>query len=208
MQAKLSLIFLFCLAIHVPSINSQTASQTPLSADLARYYFASPETEIAARSDLDSALKHLSTLQNHINTGQQLFNALQSYENVQKIYQRHETYLRLRCSRNRKDAACASNAKLGSEVNAATAFLFPEILAIPEAQLQAFHAAEPGLKPYQFALEDIRHDSAHMLPGAEETFLDRLQPEIADWQYDLYEQILGGISFGAVDTPAGPLDII
>ncbi|HET7106747.1 MAG TPA: M3 family metallopeptidase, partial [Candidatus Acidoferrum sp.] len=47
-----------------------------------------------------------------------------------------------------------------------------------------------------------------MLPGAEETFLDRLQPEIADWQYDLYEQILGGISFGAVDTPAGPLDII
>src|SRR5580692_3172563 len=208
MRAKLSLIFLFCVAIHVTRNDAQTAPAAPLSADLAHYYFGSPEAEIAARSDLESALTLLGGLKGQINTGQRLLGALQSYEEVLKLYRRHETYLRLRCSQNRKDPACAANSKLGSEVNAATAFLSPEILAIPEAQLQGFKAAEPGLKPYLFALEDIRRDSPHALPGTEEAFLDRLQPEIADWQYDLYEQILAGISFGAVQTPTGPLDVV
>ena len=207
MSAKLSLISFLCLAVHVTSTNSQTASQTPLSADLARYYFASPEAEIAARSDLDSALQRLGNFKGQINTAQRLLDALQSYEEVLKLYRRHETYLRMRCSQNRKDPACDANAKLAAEVNAATAFLAPEILAIPEVRLHEFQSAEPGLKPYQFALEDIRRDLPHTLPGAEQAFLDKLQPELADWQYDLYEQILAGISFGTVQTPAGPLDV-
>jgi oligoendopeptidase F len=208
MRAKLSLVFLFFLAIYVVTTAAQTAPPAVFSADLARYYFASPEAEIAARTDLDTALKHLGTFHGQINTGQRLLNVLQSYEDVQKIYRRHETYLRLRCSLNRKDPSCAANSKLESEFDAATAFLSPEILAIPESQLQTFKAAEPGLKPYQFALEDIRRDSSHTLPGAEQAFLDRLQPEIADWQYDLYEQIVAGISFGTVQTPTGPLDVV
>jgi oligoendopeptidase F len=207
MRAKLSLVLPLCLAIYVITTAAQTVPPTVFSADLARYYFTSPEAEIAARTDLDATLKHISTFHGQINTGQRLLNVLQSYEDVQKIYRRHETYLRLRCSQNRKDPACDANAKLGSEVNAATAFLSPEILAIPEAQLQGFQSAEPGLKPYQFALEDIRRDSPHTLPGTEQAFLDRLLPEIADWQYDLYEQILAGISFGTVQTPTGSLDI-
>jgi oligoendopeptidase F len=208
MLAKLSLIFPFCLAIHVTAMNAQTASETPLSADLARYYFGSPEAEITARTDLDSALKRLGNFRGQINTGQHLLGALESYEQSLELYRRHESYLHLRCSEDRKDPACDANAKLGSEVNAATAFLSPEILLIPEAQLHGFQSAEAGLKPYQFALEDIRRDSPHTLPGTEQAFLDRLQPEIADWQYDLYEQILAGIPFGTVETPAGSLDIV
>ena len=208
MRIRLSFVFLLCLANYVPTTAAQSVSPVVFSADLARYYFASPEAEIAARADLDAALKHVSTFYGEINSGQHLLNVLQSSEDVQKIYRRHETYLRLRCSQNRKDPACAANSKLESEVNAATAFLSPEILAIPEAQLQAFKATEPGLKSYQFALEDIRRDSLHTLPGFEQGFLDRLQPEIADWQYDLYQQILAGISFGTVQTPAGSLDVV
>ena len=208
MRVKLSLVFLLCLAIYVVTTADQTVPPTAFSADLARYYFASPEAELAARADLDAALKRISTFLGQINTGERLLNVLQSYEDVQKIYRRHETYLRLRCSQNRKDQACTANLKLGSEVNAATAFLSPEILAIPEAQLQAFKADEPGLKLYLFALEDIRRDSPHTLPGTEQVFLDRLQPEIADWQYDLYQQILAGISFGTVQTLTGPLDVV
>jgi oligoendopeptidase F len=208
MRAKLPLVFLLCPAIYVVTTAAQAVPPAVFSADLARYYFASPEAEIAARADLDAALKHISNFHGQINTGQRLLNVLQSYEDVHKIYRRHETYLRLRCSQNRKDAACAANSKLEPEVNAATAFLFPEILAIPEAQLQGFQSAEPGLNPYQFALEDIHRDSPHTLPGTEQAFLDRLQPEIADWQYDLYEQILAGISFGTVQTLTGPLDVV
>jgi oligoendopeptidase F len=189
------------------------AAQVPpegqaLTADLGRYYFSSPEAETAARADLDSAMKRLGKFQGQMNTGQQLLAALQSYEEVLKLYRHHEAYLRLRCSLNRKDPACEANGELGSEINAETAFLMPEILAIPKEQLQAFQAAQPGLKSYQFAIEDIRRDAPHVLPNAEQSFLDRLHPEIADWQYDLYEQILAGISFGMVQTATGPLDVV
>jgi oligoendopeptidase F len=203
-----SFIFLLCTAIYVAAIDAQTPPAQPLSVDLGRYYFSSLETETAARADLDSALKRLAKFQGQINTGPQLFDALQSYEEVLKLYRHHDAYLRLRCSQNRKDPACEANGKLGSEVNAETAFLIPEILAIPKEQLQAFQGAKPGLKSYQFALEDIRRDAPHVLPKAEQAFLDRLHPEIADWQYDLYEQILAGISFGTVQTTTGPLDVV
>jgi len=203
-----SRIFLLCTALHVSALNAQTPPLQPLSVDLARYYFSSLEAETTARADLNSALERLTKFQGQIHTGQQLLGALQSYEEVLKLYRHHEAYLRLRCSQNRKDPACQANGKLGSEVNAETAFLVPEILAIPEKQLQAFRAAEPGLKSYQFALEDIRRDTRHVLPKTEQAFLDRLNPEIADWQYDLFEQILAGISFGTVQTATGPLDVV
>jgi oligoendopeptidase F len=165
------------------------AAQVPpdrqaLTADVGRYDFSSPETETAARADLDSAMKRMGKFQGQTNTGQQLLAALPSYEEVLKLYWHHEAYLRLRCSLNRKDPACEANGKLGSEINAETAFLMPEVLAIPNEQLQAFQAAETRLKSYQFALEDIRRDAPHVLPNAERSFLDRLHPEIADWQYD------------------------
>jgi oligoendopeptidase F len=203
-----SLIFLLCMAMQVAAVDAQTAPVEPLSADLGRYYFNSLEAETAARAELDSTLKRLGKFQGQINSGQRLFEALQSYEEVLKVYRHHEAYLRLRCSLNRKDPSCEANGKLGSEVNAETAFLLPEISAIPTEQLQAFQVAEPGLKSYRFALEDIRRDAPHVLPNAEQAVLDRLHPEIADWQYELYEQILAGISFGTVQTATGPLDVI
>lgn len=201
-------LFLLCLPIHAVVAAAQTPPSAPLSVDLGRYYFKSPEAEIAARGDLDFALKRLGKFQGQINTGQRLLAALQSYEEVLKLYRHHEAYLRLQCSLNRKDPACEANGKLGSEINAETAFLMPEILAIPKERLQAFQAAEPGLKSYQFALDNIRRDATHVLPNAEQALLDWLHPEIADWQYDLYEQILGGISFGSVQTATGPLDVV
>jgi oligoendopeptidase F len=203
-----SIPLLLCAAM-----TAVVAAQTPqagqaLSADLGRYYFASPAAEVAARGDLDSALEHLEKFKGQINTGPHLLNALQSYEAVLKLYRRHEGYLRLRCSLNRKDVACDENEKLGSEVSRKTSFLNPEILAIPSGRLRAFMVASPRLKTYKFAIEDIRREAEHVLPGPEEGLLDRFHPEIAGWQYDLYDQILAGIPFGTVQTSAGPLDVI
>jgi oligoendopeptidase F len=207
MRTKNSLIFLFCVVIHTTA-GAQTGPPQPLTVDLGRYYFGSLDAETAARTDLDASLKRLGKLQGQINTGSRLLDALQSYEEVLKLYHHHDAYLRLRCSQNRKDPACEAEGKLGSEVNAGTAFLTPEILAISPEQLQRFQAAESGLKVYKFALEDIRRDASHVLASPEQAFLDQLSPEIADWQYDLYEQILAGIPFGSVQTNTGPLDVI
>jgi oligoendopeptidase F len=67
---------------------------------------------------------------------------------------------------------------------------------------------EPALAEYRFALSDIHRDAPHLLPDAQQTLLDRFQPQIADWQNDLYEQVIAGIAFGTVQTPTGPLDVI
>jgi oligoendopeptidase F len=208
MRISNALVLCLSVAIHAAAADAQTAPAQQLSVDLGRYYFQSPEAEVAARADLEAALKRLGKFEAQIDTGPRLLDALRSYEEVLKLYRHHDAYLRLRCSINLKDPACEVNGKLSSEVNAQTAFLVPEILKIHQEQLQALEAREPGLKEYQFALEDIRRDAPHTLSGAEQGSLDRLNPEIADWQYQLYSQILAGISFGTVQTATGPLDVV
>jgi oligoendopeptidase F len=186
---------------------AQTASSA-LSADLARYYFATPAAELAARAELDKTLTQLDALKGKINSAAQLLETLRIYDSVQELCARHENYLHFVCSQNRKDPACEAEEKLESSVDAKTAFLAPEILAIPEDRLQEFFAQEPALAPYRFALADMRRDAPHVLPGPEQAFLDELQPQITDWQYDLYQQIVAGIHFGKVQTKSGDLDAV
>ena len=127
---------------------------------------------------------------------------------MQILFAKHERYLHLRCAQNRKDAACDADDALESDVDAKTAFLDPEILAIPEERLSAFFNEEPALASYRFALSDIRRDAPHLLPGPEQALLDQFQPQIGDWQYGLYQQIVSGISFGTVKTASGELDVV
>jgi len=84
---------------------AQSPSQPSLTADLARYYFASPEAEVAARADLAQTLKSLQSYEGYLDNGPNLFLALQAYEKVQTLYRRHDGYLHLRCARNREDKA-------------------------------------------------------------------------------------------------------
>jgi oligoendopeptidase F len=186
---------------------AQSTGQQGLTADLARYYFASPEAELAARADLEQALKTLQSYEGHLSDGTNLLMALQTYEKVQTLYRKHDGYLHLRCARNRQDRACDDEQRLGSTTEARFAFLQPEILALGKPRLEALLAGEPQLAPYRFALEVMLRDSEHTLPKDLQATLDRFQPEIADWQYDLYQQILAGIPFGTVQTPAGSLDV-
>ena len=186
----------------------QTPAQQALTADLARYYFSSPEAEVAALGDLQLALKTLTSYAGHLDNGPNLFLALRAYEKVQTLYRRHDGYLHLRCARNREDVACSDEPQLRSTTNAQSAFLAPEILALGRPRLEALLTSEPRLSPYRYAFDVMLRDSDHTLPKDLQECLDRLQPEIGDWQYDLYQQILAGIEFGTVQTPAGPLDVV
>jgi len=196
----------FLPACYLPA---QTPSAVAtLTADLPRYYFASPEAEIAARSDLNASLQRLRAHKAAIHSALDLLAGLQDYEDAARIFQHHEIYLHLRCAQNRKDPACDADEKLSSDFSIQIAFFAPEILALPAAQIESFFSAEPRLKPYRFAIDDIRRDAPHLLPDDQQALLDRFAPEMADWQYDLYEQILAGIPFGTVQTSSGPLDVI
>ncbi len=186
----------------------QTPAAPALTADLARYYFTSPEAEQAARVELHAALENLENYKGRLDSGARLLKALEAYEQVERVYRKHEGYLHLRCSLNRKDPACDAREKLESDTDAGTAFLAPEILALPDARLGSFIASQPRLKPYRFALQEMHRDAEHVLPQKQQELLDRFQPEISGWQYNLYQKILGEIPFGTVKTADGALDVM
>jgi oligoendopeptidase F len=197
------------LFVTAASAAAQTsATPVALSADLSRYYFKTPAEEVAARAELNAAIDQMARFKGQLNSAHQLLGALRQYDVVQKLSAKHERYLHLRCAINREDVACDADKTLGSELGAKTAFLDPEILAIPEDRVHAFLNEEPALAEYRFAISVIRRNQPHLLPEAEQALLDQFQPQIGDWQFDLYEQIVAGIPFGAVQTSSGPLDVI
>lgn len=200
-----------CLAATSACVFAQSpapASSGALSADLSRYYFKNPADELAARAELNVAVAELARFKGHLDSAQQLLGALRQNDSVQKLFAKHERYLHLRCAQNLKDVACDADKALESDVDAKTAFLNPEILAISDERLNEFLNREPALIAYRFALGEIRRDRPHLLPEDEQSLLDEFQPEIGDWQYDLYEQIVSGISFGKIKTASGELDVV
>jgi oligoendopeptidase F len=201
-------LFLLVAASTSATAQVQTTTSAALSADLSRYYFKTPAEEVAARAELNVALDQMGRFKGHLNSAAQLLGVFRQQDVVQKLSARHERYLHLRCALNRKDVACDTDKSLESEVAAKTAFLDPEILAIPEDRLGAFFKEEPALAEYRFALSGIWRAQPHLLPEAGQALLDEFQPQIGDWQFDLYEQVVAGISFGTVQTSSGPLDVV
>lgn len=60
---------------------------------------------------------------------------------------------------------------LSVQASSATAFVVPEVLAIPNDRLQSFLEQEQGLQLYKFALEEIVRMKDHVLSPAEEQLL-------------------------------------
>ncbi len=60
---------------------------------------------------------------------------------------------------------------LGVQMSTAIAFVTPEILALGEAKLRGFVAAEPKLRDYAHHLDDILRRGPHTLGAAEETIV-------------------------------------
>lgn len=199
-------LLLYVVLNGVPAAQAQGGQA--LTADLARHYFASPETEATRRADLNTALQRLQGYKGRLDSGAHLLGALMAYEEVEKVFRRHEGYLHLRCAQDVKYPACDARDRLESDTDAKTAFLSSEVLALPNKRMRAFFASEPRLKRYQFALNDMRREAGHILPEDKQALLDRFQPEILDWQYGLYQRILSGIPFGTVQTKDGPLDVM
>jgi oligoendopeptidase F len=61
--------------------------------------------------------------------------------------------------------------QLATELSARVSWLDPEILAFPAGTTARFLAAEPGLAPYHFYLEDLERRRAHTLSPPEEKLL-------------------------------------
>ena len=182
--------------------------QAAPSANLARYYFASPDAELASRAQLTQQLTDLEKSQKTFTaTAPALAAALTQFEHIQTEAVRHDAYLHLRCADDKSDSkACSGEDDVDSMVDSHTAFIASGIAALPAANISAL-LKSPALKPYAYAIADMRRQNGHDAGAAGEKVLAKLSPDLSDWQDALYEQALSHADFGTVTTPQGPLDV-
>ncbi len=76
-------------------------------------------------------------------------------------------------------------AQMGTDFSSKSAFIEPEILAMDESQIKNFIAAEPGLKAYDFYLNNLIRQKAHKLSEKEEKILAETSL-LADAPYSIY----------------------
>ncbi len=89
----------------------------------------------------------------------------------EKLY----VYARMRRDENNADphyqALFDRIESLSVQIAGMTAFIVPEILAVPEASLEAFLASDTELQVYKHFLEEILRQKAHILSASEERLL-------------------------------------
>jgi oligoendopeptidase F len=89
------------------------------------------------------------------------------------------------------------------QASAATAFLTPEVAAIPEPTLLAWLDEVPGLAPYRHSLDNIIRSKPHILPEAQEALLSSFGP-VAEGIGDIFTMLDNvDIKLGSVDDGSG-----
>ncbi|MBO8162949.1 MAG: oligoendopeptidase F [Brevibacillus sp.] len=108
-------------------------------------------------------------------SGKHLLEALILQDEVNKLLERVYVYARMRRDEDNTNptyqALTDRATSLSTLVYSATAYIQPEILAIPDEQLRQLQESEPGLAHYRFLLEEITRQKPHTLSAAEEAIL-------------------------------------
>jgi oligoendopeptidase F len=101
--------------------------------------------------------------------------ALKEYFATQKELARLFSYASMQSDQDTRVAANLGvrqeAQQLTNDFGTRTSWLAPEVLALPEGTTKKFLAAEPGLAPYRFFLEELERQRAHTLTPAEEKLL-------------------------------------
>jgi oligoendopeptidase F len=130
----------------------------------------------AARSHVGARLAELRALQGTLaGSPQALRMALDLHFETAKELARVSAYATMLSDEDTRDAralgARQEVQQLATEFASATAWLAPEVLALPEGAVAANLEAERGLAPYRFFLEDLLRQRAHTLSPVEERVL-------------------------------------
>ena len=118
-------------------------------------------------------------------------------------------YARMHRDENTADSkyqAMTSRAEtLLASVGAATAFIEPNILAMPAEKLTEFRLAEAGLKPYSFYFDNLLRQKQHILSPAEEALLSKIS-EVGDAPQTIFTMLArADIKFPEVKDEQGRL---
>lgn len=108
-------------------------------------------------------------------SGAALLKGIQAILSVYRTFEKVYVYASMRSDQDTGNAHYqsydAQASALAAQVSAATAFMEPEILAIPEAKLEQFFIDTPQLADYRHFIEVITVKRAHVLPADQEALL-------------------------------------
>ncbi|MBP2653377.1 MAG: oligoendopeptidase [Firmicutes bacterium] len=111
------------------------------------------------------------------NSAQNLLQGLKLRDEIYRVMIKLAAYAQMHRDENTADAkyqVLAGKAEsLAVEVAAATSFVQPEILALPDKKLAQFRQTEAGLKEYAFYFDDLVRQKKHVLSPEEEGLLAR-----------------------------------
>jgi oligoendopeptidase F len=177
---------------------------------LARYYFPTPEAEVAGRVHLRERTAALRIAGGRLTTSPAaLFHALRLADSVRMESKRHTTYLYLRTQLNTLDEASAqARSVLDAELDAATSVIRNGLLNLDDITFARWVRVLPALETYRFALESARRTRRYTLPVEQEGILSRLAPYSLDWPMALYHRLIARTDFGTIQTPAGELRVL
>ncbi|MGI6093207.1 MAG: oligoendopeptidase F [Veillonellaceae bacterium] len=153
-------------------------------------------SETAWQEDFDKLNQTLPKMKSYKNklseSSGNLLACLKLRDEIGIISSKLYAYARMHRDENTADAKYqALTGKVESllaEAGAATSFVEPEILAMPDETLSKFRQQETGLKDYSFYFEDLLRQKKHVLSPAEEELLSR-SSEIAQTPENVFNML-------------------
>lgn len=130
----------------------------------------------AAFDRAQSKLEPLRAFEGHLgDSAQSLLSFLRFSDELSIAFDRLGNYAQRKSDEDTRNAVyqemSARFVNLAIEVNQASAFSTPELLAIPDETLDGFYAAEPALEQYRLSLDRVRRQRAHTLSPEGEALL-------------------------------------
>jgi len=130
------------------------------------------KTDLAGR--LDQILQYKGTL---TQSASQLLGCLKLNSDMSKELGRLHSYASMKSDEDVRKATCLAMKQeieqLVTEYSTRASFIGPEIVTLDKERIEAFIAAEPGLRVYRLYLLDILRSKAHTLSQQEEKILAR-----------------------------------
>jgi len=116
--------------------------------------------------------------------GERLLEALRAEDEISRRLERIWAYGMFHHDQDTQDPKgtemVAQAQALGAQAGEETAFLVPELVALPEGRLQAMQAATPGLGEYAHTLKEIERQRRHVLAPGEEALLAAFSPVLGN----------------------------
>ncbi|MFV8818730.1 oligoendopeptidase F [Haliea sp. E17] len=175
--------------------------------DLSSMYASAQAWEADAKR-LQALMPKIKTHQGHLgDSGAALLAAIQQYEELNLLMERLYVYAGMKSFEDMRigdNSARYSRAQaLEAELNTLTAFMSPELLAIPETELNRMVASTPGLQVYRHFLDEQVRMRPYTLSEKEESLLAMASDPLGKFSSGFSALENADMVFGKVRTPDG-----